>query len=275
MNLESRVLRALPAYLLIGLASVVSLFPFYVMLMMSTYVTEDLFTGVKLLPGTFLAENFRTVMKAQFHRFYMNSLTVAVVHTTSAVFVSALTGYAFAKFEFKGKKGLFYFILGSLMIPPQLGLVGYVMEIRALGFGNTLWPLIFPGIANAFGTFWMTQYIRVAVPSEILESAMIDGASTMRVFFQIVLPIIRAALVTLMLLFFLWSWNNYLLPLVTISREPLYTVPMAIGLIGSEYRTDFAARILALTVSTLPVLLLFAIGSKHLIRGLTAGSVKG
>jgi ABC-type glycerol-3-phosphate transport system permease component len=245
------------------------------MLMMSTYVTEDLFTGVKLLPGTFLAENFRTVMKAEFHRFYINSLTVAVVHTTSAVFVSALTGYAFAKFEFKGKKGLFYFILGSLMIPPQLGLVGYVMEIRALGFGNTLWPLIFPGIANAFGTFWMTQYIRVAVPSEILESAMIDGASTMRVFFQIVLPIIRAALVTLMLLFFLWSWNNYLLPLVTISREPLYTVPMAIGLIGSEYRTDFAARILALTVSTLPILLLFAIGSKHLIRGLTAGSVKG
>jgi multiple sugar transport system permease protein/cellobiose transport system permease protein len=267
--------RALPVYLLVGLTSIVALFPFYVMIMMSTYVTEELFTGVKLLPGPFLAENFRTVLAAQFQRFYANSLYVAVAHTTAAVFVSALTGYAFAKFEFRGKKAFFYFILGSLMIPPQLGLVGYVIEMRTLGFGNTLWPLIFPGIANAFGTFWMRQYISAAVPNEILESAVIDGASAMRTFFEIVLPIIRAALVTLVLLFFLWSWNNYLLPLVTISREPLYTVPLAIGLIGSEYRTDFAARILALAIATLPILVLFAFGSKHLIRGLTAGSIKG
>ncbi len=270
-----RRLRALPVYVLVGLISLAALFPFYVMIMMSTYVTEDLFRGVKLLPGTFLAENFKTVMAAAFHRFYLNSLYVAVIHTSGAVFVSALTGYAFAKFAFRGKRAFFYFILGSLMIPPQLGLVGYVMEMRTLGFGNTLWPLVFPGIANAFGTFWMTQYISAAVPSEILESAVIDGASTMRTFMQIVLPIIRAALVTLVLLFFLWSWNNYLLPLVTISREPLYTVPLAIGLIGSEYRTDFAARILALALATLPVLVLFSLGSKHLIRGLTAGSVKG
>jgi len=176
-------------------------------------------------------------MATNFARFYANSLYVAITHTIAAVFVSALTGYAFAKFDFRYKKALFYFILGSLMIPPQLGLVGFVVEMRAFGFGNTLWPLILPGIASAFGTFWMTQYISAAVPGEILESAVMDGASAMRTFLQIVLPIIRAALVTLFLLFFLWSWNNYLLPLVIISRESLYTIPLAIGLIGSEYRT--------------------------------------
>jgi multiple sugar transport system permease protein/cellobiose transport system permease protein len=102
-----------------------------------------------------------------------------------------------------------------------------------------------------------------------------DGCTAMRMFLQIVLPIIRPALVTIFLLFFLWSWNNYLTPLVIISKESLYTIPLAISMIGSQYRTDYAARILALAVSTIPVLILFAAGSKHLIRGLTAGSLKG
>ncbi len=245
------------------------------MVMMSTYVSEQLFTGVKLVPGTFLVENFKTVLAINYLHFYANSLVVSATHTVAAVFVSALTGFAFAKYRFRFKKLLFYFILGSLMIPPQLGLVGFVVEMKDLGIVNSLLPLILPGIASAFGAFWMTQYISGAVPSEILESAKMDGCTAMRMFLQIVLPIIRPALVTIFLLFFLWSWNNYLTPLVIISKESLYTIPLAISMIGSQYRTDYAARILALAVSTIPVLILFAAGSKHLIRGLTAGSLKG
>ncbi|HUZ18940.1 MAG TPA: carbohydrate ABC transporter permease [Spirochaetia bacterium] len=243
--------------------------------MMSTYVSEQLFTGVKLVPGNFLVENLKTVLAINFMHFYANSLVVAATHTVAAVFISALTGFAFAKYNFRFKKIMFYFVLGSLMIPPQLGLVGFVVEMKNLGIVNSLLPLILPGIASSFGVFWMTQYISGAVPSEILESATIDGCSAMRLFMQIVLPIIRPALVTLFLLFFLWSWNNYLTPLVIISRETLYTIPLAISMIGSEYRTDFAARILALAISIIPVLILFAAGSKQLIRGLTAGSLKG
>jgi len=245
------------------------------MVMMSTYVSEQLFTGVKLVPGNFLVENLKTVLAINFMHFYANSLVVAATHTVAAVFISALTGFAFAKYNFRFKKIMFYFVLGSLMIPPQLGLVGFVVEMKNLGIVNSLLPLILPGIASSFGVFWMTQYISGAVPSEILESATIDGCSAMRLFMQIVLPIIRPALVTLFLLFFLWSWNNYLTPLVIISRETLYTIPLAISMIGSEYRTDFAARILALAISIIPVLILFAAGSKQLIRGLTAGSLKG
>jgi ABC-type glycerol-3-phosphate transport system permease component len=270
-----RNFRSIPVYILVGFISVISFFPFYVMAMMSSYVTEELFTGVKLSPGTYLLENFKTVMNVNYPHFYMNSLIVAITHTLAAVFVSALTGFAFAKFKFRFKKPLFYFILGSLMIPPQLGLVGFVVEMKAFGIVNSLFPLILPGIASAFGAFWMTQYISGAVPNEIIESAEMDGSSTMRTFLQIVFPIIRPAFITLFLLFFLWSWNSYLTPLVIISKEVLYTIPLSIGLIGSEYRTDFAARILGLAVSIIPVLILFAAGSKHLIRGLTAGSLKG
>ncbi len=267
--------RAIPVYAAVVLVSLAAFFPFYAMLMMSTYVSEQLFTGVKLLPGAFLLQNLKTILAIHYLHFYANSLVVAATHTVAAVFISALTGFAFAKYPFRHKKLLFYFILGSLMVPPQLGLVGFVVEMKFLGIVNSLFPLILPGIANAFGVFWMTQYIAAAVPTEILESAKMDGCTALRLFLQIVLPIIRPALVTIFLLFFLWSWNNYLTPLVIISREALYTVPLAISMIGSEYRTDYAARILALAVSTIPVLILFAAGSKQLIRGLTAGSIKG
>ncbi|TBL80120.1 carbohydrate ABC transporter permease [Paenibacillus thalictri] len=265
----------LPVYLFVAVLSLFALIPFYTMIIMGTYVSEDLYTGLKLLPGHYFIENFKTVMSQNFLHFYGNSLLVSVVNTTLAVLVSALTGFAFAKYQFKGKKLLYYFVIATLMIPPQLGLIGFVVEMRWLGLVNTLYPLILGGLANAFGVFWMTQYISSAVPNEIIESGRLDGCSEMGIFIRIVFPVIRPAFITLFMLFFLWSWNNYLTPLVIINKEKLYTIPLAISLISSEYRTDYAARILALTLSTLPILILFAAGSKHLIRGLVGGSIKG
>lgn len=268
-------IKNIPVYICVGIVSIFALLPFYMMIVMGTYINEDLFTGVKLLPGSYLWENLKTVVGLHFLTYYNNSLMVALIHTVGGVFVSALTGYAFAKYRFKFQNGLFFFILGTLMIPPQLGLVGFVVEMKWLGMTNTLWPLILPGMATPFGVFWMTQYIASSVPDEIIESAKIDGCNDFRIFLQIVIPVIRPALVTIFLLFFLWSWNNYLTPLVIINRDSLYTVPLAISMIGNEFRTDFAARILALTISSIPIIILFAFGSKQLIRGLTAGSVKG
>ncbi|NHN29847.1 carbohydrate ABC transporter permease [Paenibacillus sp. S3N08] len=259
----------------VTILSLFSLIPFYTMIIMGTYVSEDLYTGFKILPGNYLIENFKTVMAQNFLNFYMNSLFVSLTHTVLAVFISALTGFTFAKYNFKGKKFLYYFIIGTLMIPPQLGLIGFVVEMRWLGLVNTLYPLIIGGIANAFGVFWMTQYISSAVPSEIIESGRLDGCSDFGIFTRIILPVIKPALITLFMLFFLWSWNNYLTPLVLINKEKLYTIPLAISLLSSEYRTDYSARILALAMSTIPILIMFGFGSKHLIRGLVGGSIKG
>lgn len=265
----------IPVCLYMLVLAVCALLPFYMMIVMGTHYSEDLYTGVKLTFGKYFKENFQTVMRQDFLLYYWNSIVVAVCHVTGALIVSTLTGYAFAKFEFKGKKVLFAVIIATLAIPEQLGLIGYVLEMRWLGLNNTLFPMIVFGMASAFGVFWMRQYIESSVPDEIIESGRVDGCKEFGIFFRLILPIIRPALITLFLLFFLWSWNNYMMPLVMISKEELYTIPLSIAKISSEYRTDYAARILALSMGTIPILILFAFGSKHLIRGLVAGSVKG
>lgn len=273
--MEIKLVRRLPVYLVVAILSVLALLPFYMMIIMGTHYSEDLYTGVKMLPGKYLLTNLHTVLKQNFFIFYRNSIIVSVCNTLGGVFISAITGYAFAKYQFKGKKILFALIVATLAIPQQLGLIGFVVEMRTLGWINTLLPLIVSGMASAFGVFWMTQYISASVPNEIIESGRIDGCNDFGIFFRLVLPIIRSALITIFMLLFLWSWNNYMTPLVTISNERYYTIPLSISLISSEYRTDYAARILSLSLSTIPIVVMFCFGSKHLIQGLISGSVKG
>ena len=245
------------------------------MMVMGTYQNEDLFQKIVVLPGSYLLENLKTVAASRFDLVYLNSLIVSVASTLLSVFVSAFAGFAFAKHEFKHKNKIFSAVLLTMMIPGQLGLVAYVIEMRYLGASGTLLPLILPWVANAFGVFWMTQFMKGAIPTEVLESARIDGCSDIGVFFRIVLAFIYPAITTLSLLVFLWSWNNYLLPLIIINKPELFTIPLGITSLGNAYRTDLAAQILGLTLGTIPVLILFAFGSKSFIRGLTAGSVKG
>ncbi|WP_219837565.1 carbohydrate ABC transporter permease [Paenibacillus sp. R14(2021)] len=272
MNSTARTTLATSA---IALLSIFALLPFYIMIVMGTYQNEDLFQRIVLIPGHYLWENLKTVAASRFDLVYWNSLIVSVASTLLSVFVSAFAGFAFAKHEFKYKNKIFGAVLLTMMIPGQLGLVAYVIEMRYLGVSGTLLPLIMPWIANAFGVFWMTQFMKGAIPTEVLESARMDGCSDIGVFFRIVLAFIYPAITTLSLLVFLWSWNNYLLPLIIINKPELYTIPLGITSLGNAYRTDLAAQILGLTLGTIPVLILFAFGSKSFIRGLTAGSVKG
>jgi multiple sugar transport system permease protein/cellobiose transport system permease protein len=270
-----RVLPRIPIYIFITIISITALLPFYMMIIIGTYYTEDLYTGLKLLPGDYLGENIRTVLKQDFASFYRNSLVVSVTHTVGSVLVCSLAGYAFAKFRFKGRNALFAFVVATLAIPPQVGLVGFVVEMRIMGWINTLWPLIFGGMASGFAVFWLTQYITAGVPSEIIESGRIDGCNEWGIFFRLVIPLIKPAILTISLLIFLWSWNNYMTPLVVITSQKLFTIPLSIALLAGEYRLDYAARILALSLGTIPIVVIFAFGSKHLIRGIVAGAVKG
>ena len=265
----------IPMYVFMGILCILALLPFYMMIVMGTHYSEDLFSGVKLFFGKYFLENLHTVMKQNFLLYYRNSIIVAVCNTIGGLLVSALAGYAFAKFDFKGKNILFAIVVATLAIPQQLGLIGFVVEMRWIHMNNTLFPLIVNGMANAFGVFWMRQFIESSVQNEIIESGRVDGCREFGIFFRLVLPIIKSALITIFLLLFLWSWNSYMTPLVMISKQENYTIPLSIALISSEYRTDYAARILALSMGTIPILVLFSFGSKYLIRGLVAGSVKG
>lgn len=255
--------------------SVFALLPFYQMIIMGTYYTDQLYTGVKLLPGHYLMHNLRNILKHDFFRFYANSLIVAISNTVIGVAISTLAGYGFAKYHFKGEKVLFFLVISALAIPPQLGLIGFVIEMRSLGWANSLLPLIVNGIANPFGVFWMRQYISGSVPTELLESGRIDGCGEFGILIRLIVPIIKPALITIFLIFFLWSWNNYMVPLVVITNQKFYTIPLSISLLSTEFKNDDAARILCLAISTIPVVGMFCFGSKYLIQGLVAGSVKG
>jgi multiple sugar transport system permease protein/cellobiose transport system permease protein len=265
----------IPIYIFMLILTVAAILPFYIMIMMGTHLSEDLFTGLKLLPGNYLAINLNTVLKQDYARFYRNSLVVSLSHTVGAVMLCSLAGYAFAKYRFRFRNVLFALVVATMAIPQQVGMVGFVVEMRTIGWINTLLPLIFSGMSSAFGVFWLTQYITASVPSEIIESGRIDGCSEYGIFFRLVFPIIRPALITISLLLFLWNWNSYMTPLVTLSSQKLFTIPLSIAMVNSEYRTDYAARVLALAMGTVPIVIIFAFGSKHLIRGLVSGSVKG
>lgn len=261
--------------LTMAIISLVAFIPFYAMFIMSTYVTEDLYKGLVLLPGNYLIQNVKTAMNSGLLTFYKNSVFVSVASTVISVLVSSMAGFALSKYRFPARNRIFCFILLSMMVPSQLGLVAYVLQMRYMGLINTLWALVFPWCASAFGAFWMTQYISSGVPNEIIESGRIDGCPEWRIFAELVLPCIIPAVVTLMMLIFLWSWNNYLLPLVIQNNPDSYTLPIGLSAIGDLYRVDHAAKIAGLSLGTLPLLLIFSFGSKSFIRGLTAGAVKG
>jgi multiple sugar transport system permease protein/cellobiose transport system permease protein len=257
------------------LLALVFVFPFYAMIIMSTHVSEDLYKGITLLPGNYLGENIRTVFGAHFEVYYFNSVVISVCATILSVTVSMLCGYALSKYQFKGRNLFFSFIMITMMIPGQLGLVAFVVEMRQIGWVNTLLPLIIPAAASGFGVYWMRNYIAGAIPLELIESARIDGASEPRILWSISVPCIKPAIFSLALMHFVTNWNSFLVPLVMLNKPNLYTVPIGIINLNSAYRNDLAGKITALALGTIPLLALFAATSKSFIRGITMGAVKG
>jgi multiple sugar transport system permease protein/cellobiose transport system permease protein len=242
---------------------------------MGTHNTEHIQTNLVLLPGSEFMYNLAFVLRTNFPLHYWNSFYVAVITTAGNVIISAMAGYGFAKYEFRHKQALFLLVIATLMLPTQLGLVGYVIQMRYMGLFNSHWALILPLMTSAFHVFWMTTYTRSGVPNEIVESGRIDGCSEVMIFMRLAFPLMRPATITVALLSFLGSWNNYFLPMVIINDERRFTVPLSILTFNTAFRVNYAASILALTLAVIPVVIMFGLFSKHLISGLTSGSIKG
>lgn len=263
------------SYVFLGLLSLLAFFPFYMMFVMGTYYSEDLFKGLPLLISDYLFENLKTALKGGFLGTYRNSLIVSISVVLLVLFTSITMGYALAKFEFKLKKLFLFIVMVGMMLPTQVSIIGYIIEMRTLNLTNTLLSVICVWIANPFSAFFMMQFISDSVPDEMIESARMDGCREPRIISAIVIPCIKPGIMTIATLTFLWSWNNYLLPLITLNKAKVYTLPLMISNISVSYRQDYGAQMLALALSTFPVLLLFSIGSKYFIKGITAGAVKG
>ena len=250
-------------------------FPLYIVFVMGTYYSEDIFRGMPIWFSDYLMENIKVVFKNDFGTAYLNSIIVSVGSVVLSVLTSSLIGFALAKYRFKIKNFIFSFMVLMMMIPGQVSIIGYVLEMKAFNMLGTLLPLIFIWMAHPFGAFFMTQFIRDSVPDEVLESGRLDGCSEPGLFFRIVLPFVRSALVTLSMLVFLWAWNSYMIPLIVINKQSLYTIPLMVSNLSTAFRTDYGAIMCALSISILPIILLFCLASKTFIKGIAAGAVKG
>ena len=208
-----------------------------------------------------------------FHKHFLNSAFIAVVHTFSHLFLASLAGFAFAKYDFPLKNLLFLVLLGSMMVPLYTIFIPLFVLVIRLGLVNSYAGVIIPGVAGAFGIFFMKQSME-AVPGELLDSARIDGASEFRIYWQIALPLVRPALAVLAVLAFMGSWNDFVWPLVVLRSRELQTLPVVMAGMVSLYRMEYGVVMAASLLSTLPILLLFLALQKQFVQGLTVGAVK-
>jgi ABC-type glycerol-3-phosphate transport system permease component len=204
-----------------------------------------------------------------------NTFVIAFSATILRLFFCALGGYGFAKFKFPGQGPLFAFLLGTMVIPGAVTLVPIYIIMRDLKWIDTFWPLIIPGAANAFGIFFMRQYI-MSVSNELMDAARIDGAGEFTIFWRIILPIIAPGLTSLGLIFFMGSWNDFIGPLIYLKSPEHFTLPLIIrSLIGPVGRTVYDVQMAASVISLIPLLIIFLIFQRRFVEGITAGAIKG
>lgn len=255
--------------------SIISVIPFYFIVSMGTHSTTEIYNVDIFTFGNKLVENLQTIISGGFLKYYWNTIYTAALSAVLSVLISAMTAYGLTIYQFKVKNFLKTFIVASMMIPAQIGLLGYTIEMRNLHLINTHWPLILTWGASAYGVFFIVQYLSSSLPKELIESARIDGSGEIRTFSGIALPMMKPALGTLFMLIFLWSWNNFLMPSTVLTDSNKFTIPLGIQTLATAYTQDWGARGAALTISVLPILIIFAVGSKYFIKGLSAGAVKG
>lgn len=275
MNKRNKLFYAILKQGLLILMTLIMFFPLYIVFIMGTYYSEDIFKGLPVLPGNYFIENLKTVFANHYFRAYFNSIFVSVVSVILSVLVSSMIGFALAKYRFRGRNAIFTFILAIMMIPGQIAMIGYMLEMRKLGLNNTLLPLIFTWTAHPLGAFLMTQFIKDSVPTELLESGRLDGCSEGGLFVRIVVPCIKPGFLTLATMVFLWSWNNYILPLILVNKQEMFTIPLMVSNLSNQFRSDYGAIMCALGLSVLPMIIIFSLCSKTFIKGIAAGAVKG
>lgn len=263
------------AFALLALLTLLSVFPFYMIFVMGTYKSANLFRGLPLLPSDYFAENLTTALRNNLLGAYGNSLFLSAASVLLALFTSCGVGYALAKFRFKLKRMVYVCVLIGMMLPAQISVIGYMIEMRILGLTGSYASLLCTWIAHPFSAFFLSQFIHDSVPTEMLESARIDGCSELGLLWRMVVPCVKPGLATLATLIWLWSWNSYLLPLIAINKPEMYTIPLMVANLAAAYSTDYGAQMCALTFATLPILMIFIVGSKFFIKGLTAGAIKG
>ncbi|MFE1108166.1 carbohydrate ABC transporter permease [Streptomyces rochei] len=264
------------AYVLLGIMALLSIFPLYwTMVAASTDNTRVSQTPPPFLPGPNLFSNLaRAWDEAAMGKAMVNSLIVAGVIALSTVMFATLAGFAFAKLRFKGRNALLMLVIGTMMVPPQLGVVPLFMMMSELGWSQQLPAVIFPTLVSAVGVFFMRQYLSEALPDELVEAGRVDGAHSLRIFWSIVLPVARPAMAVLFMITFVHAWNDFFWPFVVLDMTNP-TVPVALTQLSAGYVRDQSLIMAGALLGTLPLLVMFVVFGRQIVSGIMAGAVKG
>lgn len=264
-------------HLILLVAVALSVFPLYWLFVVASRANDVIGDWPPpLLPGSHLKDNLGRLFDAEDAHFLLgmaNSAIAAVTVTVAVVFFSSLAGFAFSKLRFRGRDGLLLVILATMMIPVQMGIIPLYMIMVKLGWQNQLQAVIVPFLVSAFGVFLMRQYAERAVPDELIESARIDGATTFRIFWSIVLPALRPGAAVLGLFTFMGTWNEFLWPLAVLESDNP-TVQFSLNQLSTSYYTDYTLMFAGVLVATLPLLLVFFLFGRQIIGGIMDGAVK-
>ncbi|MCI3923816.1 carbohydrate ABC transporter permease [Paenibacillus sp. TRM 82003] len=264
-------------YIVMCVFFILSTLPFYWMFVIGSRTTADTNRfPPALTPGSLYIENIMKVFDeiAFFHALW-NTLVIAVIVTASTLFFGSLAAFALSKLKFTGSKFLFVFIIGTLMIPTQLGLVPLYIIMANFGWIDDLKAVIFPGLVGAFGIFWMKQYIDSTVHTELIESARIDGCTNFQTYWMVVVPVIKPALASLGILTFMNAWVDFVWPSVVLKDSTVQTIQIALRNLNKVYYRDNAMIMAGTFLATIPLLVAAILFSKQFIAGLTQGAVKG
>ena len=207
-------------------------------------------------------------------RYFLNSLFVATVGTILSLLFNGAAGYAFAKLRFRGRDRIFQLLLAALVIPSQVTMLPLFLMLKELGLINSFGGVLVPVVTSIFGIFLVRQYA-LSIPDELLEAARVDGAGEARIFFQIVVPVLTPILITLALFTFLAIWNDFMWPLIVLTDQENYTLPVALAALSREHVQDNELMMAGSVLTVLPVLVLFLALQRYYLQGLLAGSVKG
>jgi raffinose/stachyose/melibiose transport system permease protein len=263
------------AYTILGIFSLLALAPI-VGIVLTALQSPDTVKAFGSFDGIHLSNFSNAWDEGNFGSYLKSSAIVAVSVVAISTVLSILAGYAFGTMRFRGSQSLFYLFLLGLTIPTEAIIVPLYYDFRDLGLTDTYWALILPqsGVSIAFGTFWMRAFFR-SVPRSLGEAARLDGATSWAALWRVVLPLGRPAVLTMMVLVFMWTWNEFLLALVMVSDEGLRTAPLGLSFFQGRNRSDFSLLAAGSVIVALPVVLLYVFLQRHFIRGMLAGAVKG
>lgn len=268
------------SYTVLILLILVCLFPFYILIINATRSNPEIMSGFSFLPGESFAANWRNLLSDEnipVLRAMFNSLLISGCCAALTTYFSAMTAYGLYAYQFKAKNFAFTFIMLVMMVPMQVSALGFIRLVTDMNMMDTFYPLILPSIAAPVVFFYMKQYMESVLPLEIVEAARCDGSNEFRTFNTIVLPVIKPALAVQAIFSFVSSWNNYFMPALIINSKANKTIPILIAQLRSaDYmKFDLGKVYMLICLAIIPLLIIYILLSKHIIKGVTLGSIKG